>query len=147
MISPCPDGQKVMKWQNKKTPETRILLHSRTPCSEVELSNTRVAHFSSRTSLLKVQTHFNLFEKIRQKSDVFKMAEKRGFEPPIPLRVYSLSRGAHSTTLPLLRADESIKNKVRDASKTKNYESPPGISSKTASNRLITWLIVSSGSE
>ncbi len=30
------------------------------------------------------------------------MAEKGGFEPPIPLRVYRISSAAHSTALPLL---------------------------------------------
>ena len=31
------------------------------------------------------------------------MAEKEGFEPPIPLRVCRISSAVHSTTLPLLR--------------------------------------------
>lgn len=41
-----------------------------------------------------------------------KMAEKMGFEPTIPFRVYSLSRGAPSTTRPPLRCGliMSLKN-------------------------------------
>ena len=34
---------------------------------------------------------------------LFYMAEKEGFEPSIPIKVYSLSRGAPSATRPLLR--------------------------------------------
>ena len=35
--------------------------------------------------------------------DQNEMAERKGFEPSIPFRVYSLSRGAPSTTRPPLR--------------------------------------------
>ena len=31
------------------------------------------------------------------------MAEREGFEPPVPLRKHALSKRAHSTTLPPLR--------------------------------------------
>ena len=43
---------------------------------------------------------------------IYFMAEKRGFEPPEPLLVHALSRGAHSTTLPLLRVGASSREIV-----------------------------------
>ncbi len=39
------------------------------------------------------------------------MAEKEGFEPPVPLQVHLISSQAHSTTLALLREREDSKHK------------------------------------
>ncbi len=52
-----------------------------------------------------------------------RMAEREGFEPPIPLRVCRISSAVHSTTLPPLQASERIREPDRQFGRNRRFPS------------------------
>src|SRR5271169_5675839 len=75
------------------------------------------------------------------------LAEREGFEPPIPVKVYTLSRRAPSATRPSLRAASCRVHLIRGRLLASNLPRPfhwaePGsISHPTPGIRFVTWCI------